>query len=158
MLEVRRLSCGIIKDISAELWETNTRETSCSHFQPPRRHGKGRICESVPLRDVLRMCGEKSVRISPSIIQSNAICQTVSVGPRRDRGRVEMSACRALGIIPPVNLLHSRAHVWKRNEQTSLCWRENLQMFQSFFFFFLSVQVHSRSSFLIRVLRLFYGF
>lgn len=116
MLEVRRLSCRIIKDISAELWETNMQgeeggKTNCSHFQPPRRHGKGRIRESVPLRDVLRMCGEKSVRISPSIIQSNAICQTVSLGPQRDRGRVEMSACRALGIIPPVNLLHSRARV-----------------------------------------------
>lgn len=116
-------------------------KTNCSHFQPLCCHGKGQICESVPLRDVLRMCGEKSLRIIPSIIQSNAICQTVSLGPQRDRGRVEMSACRALGIIPPVNLLHSRARVWKRSEQTSLCWRENPQMF--LFFFFFSVQVHS---------------
>lgn len=36
------------------------------------------------------VCVEKAVSISLSIIQSNAICQTVSLGPQRDAGRVEM--------------------------------------------------------------------
>lgn len=36
------------------------------------------------------MCGEKAVSISLSIIQSNAICQTISLGPQRDRSRVEI--------------------------------------------------------------------
>lgn len=47
------------------------------------------ICESRLLRRVC-VCGEKVMSISLSIIQSNAVCQTVSLGPRRDTGRVEM--------------------------------------------------------------------
>lgn len=46
------------------------------------RHMCVRVCVCV--------CGEKAVSISLSIIQSNAICQTVSLGPQRDTGRVEM--------------------------------------------------------------------
>lgn len=36
------------------------------------------------------VCVEKAVSISLSIIQSNAMCQTVSLGPQRDAGRVEI--------------------------------------------------------------------
>lgn len=52
-------------------------------------HVKRWICESGLLRRIC-VCGEKVVSISLSIIQSNAVCQTVSLGPRRDTGRVEM--------------------------------------------------------------------
>lgn len=38
----------------------------------------------------MHVCLENAVSISLSIIQSNATCQTVSLGPQRDTGRVEM--------------------------------------------------------------------
>ena len=51
------------------------------------------------------VCGEKAVSISCSIIQSNAICQIVSLGPQRDRQDGNASVCFALRHISPVNLL-----------------------------------------------------
>ena len=83
----------IIKDVSVELFQKQLCESQVKTGEiKGYSYFEQFSLQHVSLLAGIRVCvcDEKAVSISLSIIQSNAICQTVSLGPQRDMSRVEM--------------------------------------------------------------------